>query len=318
MTCIIAHMIFSHTYEHQLQNREIVCQIENGNISPFNELIVSWNGFRPETGKWTFWVSLFQDEWSPWLKYAEWSASSQKTFHSHSEGSFAETYQDTAHSKKGDCTGYRIRLDAENGADHSSLKTLYACTSDLQKQAIRPPTENLSFVLLAAPKQSQMILDHPRHKDLCSPTSTSTALNYLLKQQAVQPLDFASKIHDDEWDIYGNWILNTAQAYQETAGQFRCHVERLNQFSDLHRYLVQDLPVVVSVRGPLPGAPHPYRSGHLICIIGYEPEQKRVYCIDSAFPDNTSTLTSYPLNDFLTAWSKRGNIAYVFPKTYKV
>jgi hypothetical protein len=122
-------------------------------------------------------------------------------------------------------------------------------------------------------------------------------------------------VHDDEWDIYGNWILNTAQGYQETGGAFRPHVRRLNGFPAVHRYLSEGLPVVVSVRGPLEGAPHPYASGHLICVIGYE--KGRVYCIDSGFPDDASTWTSYAMSDFLTAWSRRGYIAYVFPKEPK-
>ena len=61
---------------------------------PFDELISSWNGMRPEKGKWTFWVSLFAKGWSPWLKYAEWATKLQKTFKHAPQGCHFESYQD--------------------------------------------------------------------------------------------------------------------------------------------------------------------------------------------------------------------------------
>jgi hypothetical protein len=168
------------------------------------------------------------------------------------------------------------------------------------------------------PLQSQFVLEHRRKRDLCSPTSLSTAINYLVGEKKVDPIRFASQIHDSEFDIYGNWILNTAAAYQALSGKYRCHVERLTDFRALHKQLIQGHPVVVSVKGTLPGAPHPYPEGHLICVIGYDPENKKVYCIDPAFPTNETTRVSYDLGDFLAAWGTRRNLSYLFTKKFEV
>ena len=304
---------FSHTYESApTSSSEWIW--EEKTTSPFNELIVSWNGLRPLKGKWTFWVSLRQDEWSPWMRYAEWSSTAQKTFKSEG-GKIAQSFQDAVFPIQGFCDAFRIKAVAEGGSDLTRLDAIFACVSDLTKRTSEAAKKALPFAMLPEmPRQSQMVLDHPRATDLCSPTSTSTALNYLLKRPALDPVAFAAKVRDEEFDIYGNWILNTAQSYEEAKGKFKPHVERLNGFSDIHAYLCQKLPVVVSIRGPISGSPQPYASGHLVCVFGYDPNQSRVYCIDSGFFDNPSTFASYDLAEFLTAWGRRGNIAYVFPK----
>lgn len=287
---------------------------EISEIAPFNEAIVSWNGIRPNMGKWTIFVSLHQNSWSPWLKYAEWSPEEQKTFKSSPEDSFAETYQDGVNPKSGFCDGIRIKVAAEEGASLTLLDSLFICLSDLSQPLKSEPLPLIPVLLPNVPGQSQMVLDHPRGKDMCSPTSTSTAVNYLLGRRLIDPLQFASRSHDDGFDIYGNWILNTAEASHQLGGVYTVHVERLPQFSDLHRRLLQGLPVVVSVKGSLPGAPLPYKSGHLICVIGFDPAEGRVFCIDSAYPNNESTFVSYPIEDFLNAWNTRRRLAYIFSK----
>ncbi len=302
---------FSTTHERILSNlkeNEFVWNLET--VRPFNEAIVSWNGLRPEKGKWTLYISLHQQSWSPWLKYAEWTPLTQKTFKTAPIDSFAETYQDAIQPKTGHCDSLRVKIIAEEGATLQHLDSLYVCLSDLSSLSIQP-TPSLSPILLPnVPRQSQIILDHPRNKDMCSPTSTSTAINYLLRKHAIHPLHFASRSHDDEFDIYGNWILNTAEAYQHLNGLYRVHVARLNNFTALHSYLAKNHPVVVSIKGPIRGAPRVYTSGHLVCIIGYD--NNRVLAIDPAAPDNESTFVSYTLQDFLKAWSLRSNLAYLF------
>ncbi|MES2273315.1 MAG: C39 family peptidase [Chlamydiota bacterium] len=310
---------FSQTYEYEvsgIQSCELVWEQEN--TRPFDELIVSWNGLRPKVGKWTVWVSLIQkNEQSEYLKYAEWTPVSQRTFASSPESSFAKTYQDTVLLKEdGKCDGFSIKLTAESGADLTQLDSLYACISSLSDYKEIYPEILEPVYLTKTPLQSQIVLDHPRHRDLCSPTSLSTAINALSGEKKVDPLRFASQIHDSEFDIYGNWILNTAAVYGELNGKYRCHVERLADFSALHKQLMQGHPVVVSVKGKIPGAAQAYPEGHLICVIGYGPKTKKVHCIDPAFPTNATTSVSYDLNDFLKAWGTRRNLSYLFVKKF--
>lgn len=274
----------------------------------FNEAILSWNGVRPRTGKWTVWISLFQSEWSPWLKFAEWASEGQRTFRS--EASFAKTYQDAAEPKQGVCKGIRVKIEG----DLTGLKSVSLCLSDLAAYS-QPSVGVLPRVWLEnMPLKSQMVLDHPRHRDLCSPTSTANAINFLLGECTVDPIHFAEKSRDHEFDIYGNWILNTAEAYVQLKGGWGVHVERLSGFAALHQLLSKGAPVVVSVKGALNGAPQEYKWGHLICVRGWDPETRRVHCVDSAFLTNEATEASYDLDDFLRGWSLRKNIAYVFTK----
>jgi hypothetical protein len=311
---------FTKTYRQDLskvdrEGKECVWKIEK--TRPFDELIFSWNGIRPKIGKWTFWVSVFTDVWSPWIKYAEWGAAHQMTFKHSSVGCRVESYQDAVFSKEGLMSGFQVKAVAEDGADLKQLDMFFVCLSDLSKHSISMPEELLSMVFLPQfPRRSQLKLDHPRACDLCSPTATSTAINYLLGAKKTDPISFAEKIHDSGFDIYGNWILNTAQGYQELGGNFRCQTERLASFATLHSYLMRGLPVIVSIRGPLVGSYRPMTFGHLVCVTGYDAKEEKVRCVDSGFPEDDQTEVFYPLKDFLAAWARRQNLAYVFtPKS---
>jgi len=264
---------------------------EETNTIPFNELILSWNGIRPKRGPWTFSVSLKEGEW---IRIAEWGPGIQRSFES----------LDTVASKEL-CTAFRIKVE---GGEWEGLHSLNVCVSNLANHIMRIPQNLQPVILKNVPLQSQMVLNHPRHRDLCSPTATAAALNYLLGKQQIDPVAFAEQVRDQGCDIYGNWVLNTAECYNQTG--IPCHVARLESFEDLHAELVQGRPVVVSVKGTLPGAPKPYNAGHLICVVGYE--NGRVHCVDSAFATNEETLVSYDLQDFLAAWGVRRNLAYVF------
>ena len=113
-------------------------------------------------------------------------------------------------------------------------------------------------------------------------------------------------------DIFGNWVLNTAQASSVLGNKWQCWVERLAGFGDIYDRLKNNLPVVVSVKGPLPGARFPYTNGHLIAVKGYNPKTEQVLCMDPAFQADEATAVAYNLSDFMDAWSRRRRIAYVF------
>ena len=295
---------FSTTYEYSIEQKKTEIIWESGPVSPFNELIVSWNGERSKEKPLIIYISLHQDDWSSWIKYAEWGPLDQRTFQA--EESFIQSFQDTISPKTGTCDQFRIK------AIDGNLQSLTACASLLSNHTIEIPEQLPSVLLTNFPAQSQMAINHPRYMDLCSPTSLSSAINYLLKDRLIDPVSFANKIHDREFNIYGNWILNTAEASNICKGTYSCHVERMANFTTLHEKLINGLPVVVSVKGSLPGAPLPYANGHLLCVIGYDSKEEKVLCMDPAFPGNELTHTAYPIKEFLEAWGRRYNLAYVF------
>ncbi len=288
-------------------------------VLPFNELIVSWNALRPKTGKYAFWVRLKGKEWSGWLKYAEWGAAGQQSFSSRNNR--ARVNVDSVIPRDGLATEFEVKVEATGGAELSDVRTLYACASNLNNYAVAKSIPGLeSGFIDNVPQQSQMILKHQRAKDMCSPTSTSTVLSYFLTKadgsfdrgEIVDPVDFAALAHDDGHDIYGNWVLNVAAAYDVSGGKIPCCVKRLTGFHALHDCLLRDCPVVVSVQGPLKGSATPYQSGHLMVVIGWDATAKRVLCIDSAFGTNNATKVWYDSDEFCKAWGRRKNLSYVF------
>ena len=142
-----------------------------------------------------------------------------------------------------------------------------------------------------------MALSDERSKRLCSPTSTTAVIRFLSQSSLPSPLSFADSVVDTAFDIYGNWILNTAQASHLLKKPWTCCVVRLTSFDQVIRQLQKGYPVVVSVKGPLNGGATPYESGHLLVIKGYDSEKQEVFCMDPAFPTDELTLVSYDLND---------------------
>lgn len=285
------------------------------NLAPFNELILSWNADRPKNGKLHFYVSVKIDEWSPWLAYFSWTNDSQSSFASSSPGSPVKVYQDVVGITEGmQATGFQIKVVAEGDASLNSIHGLHVYTNSDKPYDPQKIAHNLSPVYLKVSGLSQMALDHVRHADLCSPTSTTAVTRYLTQNPSIDPVDFAEKVWDEGFDIFGNWVLNVAQASVYLSNKWSCWVERLQGFENIHQHLQQGTPVIVSIRGPLSGSALPYAKGHLLAVVGYDPSEKRIICMDPAFPANDETLVSYDATEFILAWSRRGNLAYIFSK----
>jgi hypothetical protein len=283
------------------------------NLIPFDELILSWNANRPIIGKFHFYISVKTNEWSPWLLYATWGSDGQSSF-SNAEYP-VKVYQDTLEIADGQkATAFQIRVVAEENASLNDIHGLHAYTNGDRGQEPQKFDSCLPSVSLNVPGISQMLIDHPRHKDLCSPTSTTAVTRFLSNNYEINPIDFAQNAWDSGFDIFGNWVFNVAQASTHLGLEWSCWVERLSGFEDIYRYLVQGSPVIVSVRGPLPGSALPYSKGHLMAVIGYDSLYQKVICMDPAFPTESETHVFYDLADFLNAWNRRGNVAYVFSK----
>lgn len=281
-------------------------------LSPFNELILSWNASRPENGKYLFYVSLKTDDWSPWLLYASWGSNGQKSFSASCDAQI-RVYQDAVEVLKDkQATGFQIGVISEGSASLKNIHSLHVYTNS-KPQSLPQQTDELLPIHLDVMGVSQMTLNHSRCKDLCSPASTTAVVQFLSNKE-IDPVCFAENVLDDGFDIYGNWVFNVAQASAELGPSWNCWVERLANFNQIYQYLLQGCPVVVSVRGPLPGSAKAYAQGHLIAVVGYDPLQKKVRCMDPAFSTAQQTCVNYELSAFQQAWSRRGNIAYIFTK----
>lgn len=271
------------------------------NLSPFDEMMISWNGQRPTDGQAGIYVRVLLDDWTEWLQYGSWESNIQTTYNSQT-GS-VKVYQDAfavLNDKK--ASGFHIKVD------HPMRLHVYTNSEG------RPRSEPLySPVYLQMKGLSQMGISHPRHRDFCSPTSITAVVSYLLKCP-IDPIQMAERVRDHGFDIYGNWALNVAESSIHLGPTWNSWVERLHGFADIYHRLTLGVPVIVSVRGPLPGSAQPYAKGHLIVVTGFDPIAKEIHCMDPAFESDAKTHVRYKLDDFLTAWSRRGNVAYIFEK----
>lgn len=282
-------------------------------ISPFDEMLLSWNGTRPATGNCLFYVSVKMDTWSPPLLYASWGSEGQSSFLSQTADAAVVIYQDIVQlAKEKKATGFKVQVTHDEEASLDCIRSLYVCTNGVKQEDV--PSIPFTTIYIPLKGLSQMALDSHRKGDLCSPTSTTAVVRYLTNSQALHPLSFAERVWDAKFDQYGNWVFNVAQASAELGAGWSCWVERLPGFGAIHERLRQNTPVIVSIRGPLKGSALPYSRGHLIAICGYHADKQQVLCMDPAFATDDQTLMAYDLADFMQAWQKRGKIAYIFSR----
>ncbi len=297
-----------------IHEKNIEKEWKEENLPPFDELILSWNITRPTEGQLLFYVKVKTNEWTPWLLYATWGSEGQSTFSSATQDASVKIYQDTVEILKEKGTGFQIKVVNEDPLPLNRYHLFVYTNGDFQESE-----QKISYSLplyLQVPGLSQMTLNHSRHQDLCSPTSTTAVLRYLTNNHTIDPIHFAGNAWDKNFDIFGNWALNIAQASTELGSEWECWVERLNHFDDIYQQLLKGIPVIVSIRGPLNGSARSYHQGHLIVVTGYDPLQKQVLCMDPAFSSDKETHVCYDLFDFLQAWNRRGKIAYMFDKKF--
>lgn len=318
---ILMTILFSQSYASELMHRPLLEYEKTNNsfvweetqLRPFDELIISWDAKRPLNGSYLIQVSLLMSEWSPWLDYAFWGAYDQYTFKKCLSNLGIQVYQDAVEILQDNkASGFRIRIIANENVSLDGFRTLHISAIDRNTHTVNfIPSENVS-VNLKVNGLSQIALSDERHLRLCSPTSTTAVINFLSGTLALSPIEFANSVVDSAFDIYGNWILNTAQASHVLGKSWHCFAARLTTFNQIIDQLMKGYPVVVSIRGPLRGSALPYESGHLVVVTGYDSESQEVFCMDPAFPTDDLTHVKYSLNEFLTAWGRRQGIAYIF------
>lgn len=282
------------------------CLWEVTHANPFNELIISWNILRPRKGSYQLFISLKNEEWSPWYSYAEWGSHSQKSFH-HQDTQFT-VFQDTI-SVKQQATGWRVLIQTEDIKNLNDLEALYA--SMPQKQQSNQQNLIGKSICLNMPALSQLKIQDPRSKRICSPASVTAVLAFLLGTDPLNPLVVAEKIWDTNFDIFGNWTFATACAYALLGKGWESRVAFLSGFEEILQLLKAGFPVITSVKGCLPGSHLSYEEGHLLVVRGFDDKQSKVLCMDPAFPEDYQTFVAYPLDDYLACWHRRKNIAYI-------
>lgn len=285
-------------------------------VQPFTQLVFSWNALRPEQGHFSFYVQVRDaatKKWGIWHHMVDWGKDMQQSYMSKSDGfsSYVHVRLETDDKKPADA--FKVRVDSHNGAPLSLLYGMSAALSDFtafkvesHKDIDALPSVHLSDIPLIA----QLALDHEDKGRMCSPVSCSMVVNYLT-QQYKDPLEFAAGAFDAGLGVYGSWGCNMAHAFEKTDGKINFFVRRMNTFADVHQQLLLGMPVVVSVRGNLPGALKPFPHGHLLVIVGWDNDTREVLCHDPAAESDEQVFKRYPLEHFLKAWECSHRLSYI-------
>lgn len=299
---------------HEVSSTSVSSYIwKQDNTAEFTEFILTWNGFRPREGGYLFSISIrIEDEWSSWLPYMFWGVSSQRSFDVEGMNGRIKIFQDILEIRAGKANGFQIKVESQFADLH--LKALHVCLSNPSYFThLRHSVDYLDSSFEIKMKGiSQLALNHERNMSFCSPSSVTALLNTFLPKQKINPLSFVSEVWDEGFDIYGNWVLNVAQAFNVLGDPWRCWVSRLSSFGAILESLNKNIPVITSIKGSIKGSFLPYTSGHLIVVRGYDAESQQVLCMDPAYPKDEQTLVKYSLSEFLIAWAKKGNITYIF------
>jgi hypothetical protein len=285
-------------------------------IESFSQLIFAWNAFRPERGYFRFFTQVRDSvtgNWHDWHHMIEWGAQAQRSFFNESATGTKYHHVRLELPPRKSADAFRIRVEAHEGADLSLLCGLYVTVAHYPS-FLSEKIEQLKLLpsvkVVGVPSQSQMVLDHPKKEVLCSPTSCSMVSSFLTGKK-IDPVFFASKAYDAGLDAYGSWPFNTVHVFEKSQGEVLFYVTRLNSFAEIHRSLEKNLPVIVSVRGNIDGAPQEYKNGHLLVIVGWDSAREKVICHDPAFSVSEKTVVSYPLLSFIAAWEKSRRLTYL-------
>lgn len=284
-------------------------------VPAFTQLIFSWNAKRPASGYFSFYGQVRDaktKKWHDWHKMVEWGTHKQCSYASKNAGS-SHHHVRLELPQNAPADGLRLGVYAHNGADLAFIKGLFAATaqmSDFEAERVGLLKQLPSVSVDNVPTFSQKSLLHDDKDSMCSPTST-TMLAGFLSGSKIDPITFAKNSYDHGLQAYGSWPFNTAHAYELNEGKSWFHVSRLPSFSALHAKLLQGIPVVVSVRGPLKGAPKDYPKGHLLIVVGYDQKRGKVLCHDPAIEGHHNTPIAYDLKSFINAWESSRRLAYI-------
>jgi len=305
------------TIDEQVENKckkEVICS--KVDLPDFTQLVFSWNALRPEKGHFTFYAQVRNaqtKQWSKWHRMIEWgSDDKQKSFKTEADGisSYHHVRLEAPETKTADA--FRIKAETSHGAQLSLIKSLGVNVSNLRNfgTEVNKNFDIPSVYIKGVPRLSQFELTHPRNDGLCSPTSCTMLMSFLLAKH-IDPIDFAEKSFDTGLDKYGSWPFNTAHAFERADGTVSCAVLRLNSFKNLYDHLCKKIPVAVSVRGFIKGAPRTYDKGHLLLVVGFDAAKKEVICHDPAVSQAQQAQKRYQLKDFLQAWERSHRLAYI-------
>ncbi|AXG99462.1 peptidase C39 family protein [Deinococcus wulumuqiensis] len=279
-------------------------------VAAFDQLVPSWNGSTGGEGSLTLEVrvGLAKGGWSTWYSFGTWSAAEGRTSLDGQKDSAGQVLTDTLRlSARATTLQYRVTLRGPGTA----LRLLGLTTTDWARRSERlgEPSDRQAWGRIGVvPQRSQML--YPGGGEAwCSPTSVSMIL--AAQGRDVSVPQAAAGTYDRAYDGTGNWSFNVAYAGEQG---MRAFVTRLPSLSAAEKYTAAGFPLAVSLgwkKGELPGAPLPSSTGHLMVLIGFDPQGNPVLN-DPAAPTDAGVRIVYPRAAFEKLWlAHSGGLGYV-------
>lgn len=285
--------------------------------NPFSQAILSFNiAQRPEKGVFKFYGQVRHKEtgqWGCWHHMFDWGHGIQRSYGS-KPTCFCSYHHVRLELDEGHLAdAFRFKVEPSGSAPLTDVKKLFVCLTNSKKfvPSAQGVIEFPSYTVQGVPAFSQHQMQHDEPTKSCSPTSC-TMLTCFITKRDINAADFARKSCDNGLaNKYGSWPFNMAHAYERCNGKAYFYTAKLNNgFSDIYNSLIRNIPVVVSVRGELEGAPKTYPSGHLLVVVGWDKDSQSVICHDPAMVLCSEVIKWYPVNSFLRAWDGSQRLAY--------
>ena len=289
-------------------------------VTPFDELIPSWNADTPPGSSLTLEVSArLGGRWTRFYSYGTWMSelgtSGETPKRASKDGQVdadGQMLTDTLRLKgKGDAYRLRLTLRAGSGGAAPSLRLLAFTSSDRAARAAgagRPGDPSVWGRVLKVPQRSQML--YPDGGEVwCSPTSTSMIMAFWGKNVTVP--EAARGTYDAVYDGTGNWPFNAAYA-----GHFglRAYATRLGSLADAERFIARGVPLAVSAgwkKGELRNASVSSTDGHLMVLVGFDKNGNPVLN-DPAGATDAQVRRTYDRASFERLWlGHSGGLVYV-------
>lgn len=310
------HLVTFTPLEREAHQKKKVILIERKGIPLFKQVILTWNAERPSNGYFSFELRVKNAKngvWGDWHHMADWG-SIQRSYCDTGDGTSQAHYVRLEMEKHKYADAFMVRVSAHDGASLELVHSCYICVSNYNEftESVVSHCSLPSLIIKNVPRLSQYLHDHPSPY-LCSPTSCAMMVQFLMRK-TVPLADFADAVYDEGLDIYGSWPFNIAHAYQECNYQYKWYVTRLNSFQELYHQLEQGIPVVISVRGDIPGAPKSYPHGHLLVVVGWNKRNQTVICHDPAEKKQKHIVHNYSLKNIMRAWDRSYRLAYIVKK----
>ena len=259
-------------------------------VGPTREAVVSWNTLALE-GELELRFNAHDGRTSAWLPYVRFAADARRSLDG--KDGFVCIETDVVRANV-DVVTVGVRASAP-------LDALFVSTPDYGAPS---PIVALPAVALDVPPYSQYEPNYPGERGWCAPASLAMLLAY--RDFPVDVPIVAREVFDARYGGTGNWAFNIA--FAGLLG-FRAAVVHLRDLAHAHAFLVDDVPLALSIAwsaGELPGSPLPASDGHLVVLRGID-ERGDALINDPALP---GVVTTYPRAIFERLWLAHGGIAF--------